>query len=111
MKFEELTPDEQSLLMAFQDELFRPVEGQVNRAFSTVQHMLDVAGAGVAATLKQLDAGVVLPSKTGLSGAQPLTKDRLESALAKYAQAAALFNADADRQARIQAAGIGATAP
>lgn len=110
MTFDQLTPEEQALLLAFQDQLFRPIEGEVNRAFAKVQHMLDSYAAGVSTVLAKLDTGTVLPTQTGLAGAQPKTSDALISAMQSYMSAVASFNTDSFRQTRIQSAGISASA-
>jgi hypothetical protein len=111
MTFDQLTAEQQALLTAFVDGLFRPIEGEVNRSFGAVQHMLDSNAAGVGTLLAGLDPATVLPMTTGLAGAQPRTAGDIISALASYTAACASFNTDAMRQSRIMSAGISATAP
>lgn len=108
--FADLKPEEQALVLAFVDQLFRPVQGVVNRAFGQVQHMIDSASSGASAMLAKIDAAEPLPTTSGLAGAQPVTPGELLSALEAYAGALKSFNTDEYRQARIKSAGFSATA-
>lgn len=105
-KFAELTEAQQKQITEFQDQLFRVVEGMTARAFAQVSHMLDVANAGTLELLGSLDAGEVLPTGTGLAGAQLLTAGDLVKTLITYGQASDAFNSKEMRQSRIKSAGI-----
>lgn len=108
-KFSELSDEQQKSLLDFIDLLFRGTEGDVNRSFAKVQHMLDCYAAYVSEALKTLDADTPLPTNTGLPGAQQKTPAQLISAMASYAAACSAFNTDEFRQSRIQSAGIAAS--
>lgn len=107
--FSSLTPDQQSQVLAFVDQLFRPTDGETARAFARVQHMIDAANSGISALLQSLDQTAPLPNTSGLAGAAPLAPADVISGLNNYVSAAASFNTDPMRQARIKSAGIANT--
>lgn len=109
-QYDDLTSEQQDSLDTWL-QVLRPLAGMVARQLQQAQ-ILDVAWEGdISAIVAALDAGALVPNKTGLAGAKPVTKEDLEisSTLIKTLLSAYSDAAIAQRQLRL--AGINAVLP
>lgn len=108
MQLSDLTADEQAQLAAF-FTVYRPILGQISRVFASLAHVEDAWAGGISALVAQLDDGAIASPGSSMAGAMPLTKQSVTDTLADFSQAMASFNADANRQRYIAAAGLANT--
>ena len=82
-QWNELTPENQTLILDWMNQLLRPVAGELAR----VLYHLDITKAAysgpadIATVMATLDANAVIPNSSGLSGAVDIEKQDLDPML------------------------------
>lgn len=94
-------------VQAFMDA-YRPLLGATSRLLKQMQSVEDAWNGGVK-DLVGADADPVSETTTGLAGAQSLTGAEVTATMADFSNALLAFNADANRQAYVKAAGLSNT--
>lgn len=103
-QYSALTSDQQSQLDAFLQTL-RPLAGEGARyLFGANALLLDYANYA-SALIGQLDAGALVPNKTGLSGAQPLAKEDIQALVADLETLVTTYATQAKQQLQAKACG------
>jgi len=105
--YETLSAEDQATLAEATKHL-RAVSGQTAKQLTAASVVSSMFTVGADAVLAQLDPGAVVPNTSGLGGAQPLTKEEIEALVASARGALTLLDTQAQRDARVKAAGINA---
>lgn len=86
----------------------RAFSGQINKLLRTGQALSDLVAAGAGTIVTSLDPLEVIPNTSGLSGAQPLTKEEVIEIYTDINNALTAYSSNAKRQLQTKAAGVNA---
>lgn len=110
MKYAALTPAQQTLVQSFMDS-FRPIMGEFARNLSKQTTLIDVYASGVSALIDGLDASEPIQTTTGLSGAQTLLREDVQTFMQVLGVLTATYDTAPTRSTFVKIAGINAQMP
>lgn len=105
MTFDQLTPEQQAILLHYVDQLLRPVIGEFARLLNHMEAAdYDYDGQS-SAILALLSAGQTVPNQSGLAGTATLTKENVQTFANAMNTILTTYNTAANRQLMVQIAG------
>lgn len=100
-----LSPDEQPVVQAFVDQLFRPNVLRVTQGLNISVSIKDAWDNQLSALFAKLAAGDVIPNGSNLAGALPLTKAEITGILTTLGVHLTTVNTPANRAAFMKTVG------
>ncbi len=103
--YEELTPEEQIILLHSIDILMRPVAGELARVLNHFQAFASDYDGQTSAIVAQLDAEAEIPNGSGLAGTMTLEKEDVESMATQIQAILTAYNTANHREFYVKLAG------
>jgi hypothetical protein len=107
MQYVDLSAEDKELLDTLVGQL-RAQSGVINQYLARARTISDLFVAGGSTVVTSLDAAAVVPNKSGLAGAQALTKEEIEEILGDLNQAMNAYSTTAKRALQVKASGVNA---